>query len=117
MKVLGREIGFLRTVEANFKLDEISPGGDLNRFGELFDNATVSQVYKTEMKTIQILNEAYEKRQKFLDPSYEIKVITDEELQVLTPEEFQELSDAAIRALEGKQTVDIESDAKKKVNP
>lgn len=114
MKVFGREVRFLRTVEANFKLDEISPGGDMNNLGKMLDDASVSKVLETEAKMIVILNEAFEKRQKFIDPGHESKPITMEEIMMLNDEEFAQLSSECLAAMAGKQTVELE-DAKKKV--
>lgn len=115
MNVFGREVRFLRTVEANFKLDEISPDGDMNKLGSMLDNASVSKVLETEAKMIVILNEAYEKRQKFIDPSYESKPITMEEIMMLNDEEFSKLSSECLAAMAGKQTVELEEPKKKEI--
>ena len=113
MKVFGREVRFLRTVEANFKIDEISPDNDMNNLAELLDSSNVSTSLNVQAQMICILNEAYEKRQKFIDPNYESHPITMEEIMMLDNEEFTQLSDECLKAMAGKSTVELEASKKK----
>lgn len=114
MIVNGREIKFLRTVEANFKIEEMCPDHDFNRFGELLEGS-VTQMTKTEMALIIILNEAHESREKYLNPNHVPQLITEQDLMMMTAEEFEAAANEAMAALAGKQTVEIEP-AKKKEN-
>ena len=66
------------------------------------------------MRMIVIMNEGYERKAHFLDPSHEMDVVTMEELENLTENELVELSNRAFADMmeDGKTTVEAESTKK-----
>ena len=112
MEIFGREINFLKTVWAGVEITKISPDHDPKRLAELFGgDGLVSQ--ETAIKFVRILNEAYEKKRAFEDPSYTPAPLTEEEIMYLTDNEFEVLFEAAIEAYTGEEiTVETEEPEK-----
>lgn len=101
MKLFGREVKFLFSMDARFRINEIDK-----------DASDDERLVKTAL----IMANAYDNRQKFLDPKYENKKpLTEEEIKMLNPGEWGELCEAISDAtLEGlKVSVEVEGGKKK----
>lgn len=114
MKVYGREINFLRTVEATIKIADMCPDSDIANADKLFDGTyQVSQ--KTAASFMAILSKAYEDHKSFEDPGYEQNPLTEREALSLESNEFDALFVEAVKAYTGeKPTVETEPPKDKK---
>ena len=116
MKIRGREIGFLRTVQTACDIAEMCPDKDLRNVESLF-NGTISQINKNGAMFIHLMNKGYEMAKHFDDPTYEPNPISVEEIMYLKDEEYQELFNAMMDAFIGdKTTVEVEESKKKDAN-
>ena len=108
MKVYGREVNFLRTVDATIKIADLCPEADMDNIGKLFDGTyQVSQ--KTSAAFMVILSEGFENHKVFEEPDYQPRPLRIEEVLSLPTEEFNELFGEAIQAFSGeKPTVETE---------
>ena len=114
MKVYGREINFLRTVEATIKIADMCPDSDIANADKLFDGTyQVSQ--QTAASFMAILSKGYEDHKSFEDHGYEPNPLTEREALSLSGDEFNELFVEAVSAYTGeKPTVETEPPKSKK---
>lgn len=98
MEIKGREIRFLRTVQATCDLIDMCPDHDIERLPELF-NGDLSKMMKNGAKFISIMNEGYEMNRAFNEEGYNPQVIQPAELLYLRQEQFQALLDSAMKAM------------------
>lgn len=111
MKVYGREINFLRTVEATIKIADLCPDNDIDNIGKLFDGTyQVSQ--STSAEFMAIMSECYENRKAFEEPGYQARPLGAKEALSLTTEEFNELFGEAVKAYAGEKPT-VETEVKK----
>lgn len=114
MKVQGREIKFLRTVNTNFDIAKICPDQKLEKIDLLFSDDSVESL-KNMIKFVQLMNQGYEEAKHFEDPSHEINIISEEEMMFMPDAIFSELFQEAVNAFLGiKQTVEVEPSKSKK---
>lgn len=118
MKVRGREIKFLKSVQAICDLTEICPDKDINRIAEIF-SGSLDETQKNCATLIHTLNKCYEMSRYFDEKSkgndYEPQYLSVEEILYLTQEEYQALLEEAMKAMnEDKTTVKAEKTKKKK---
>lgn len=71
---------FERTVWANIQLAKMCPGQNIDKFDELLNEPDTVKQFNYFMDIIEIMNKAYERKVKRLDPEHEEKIITREEL-------------------------------------
>lgn len=109
-----RELNFERTIWADRQLCKLAPGNNIQRLGEVLGSDDFNVQIGAMISMIRIMNEAYERKAHFLDPSHEMNVVTEEELENLTEEELVELSNKAFADLieDGKTTVEAEPEKK-----
>jgi len=109
-----REIKFERTIWADRQLCKLAPGNNIQRLGEVLGSDDFDVQIGTMINMIRIMNEAYERKAHFIDPTHEMSVVTVEELENLTEEELVELSNKAFADLieDGKTTVEAEPEKK-----
>lgn len=114
MKVYGREINFLRTVEATIKIADLCPEADMENIGKLFDGTyQVSQT--TSASFMAILSEGFENHKAFEEPDYKPNPLRKEEALSLSTEDFNELFGEAVAAFMGeKPTVEADPEPVKK---
>ena len=91
-----REINFERTVWAERKLAKLCPNNDIKRIGELLTSDDFDQQMEAIENMVCIMSEAYERKRHFLDNSYQMNVVTREELECMTELELMELSNKAL---------------------
>lgn len=112
MKVRGKEIKFLRTVQTTIDLIEIAPDKDANRITELF-TGSVDTVLKNGAVLIHSLNKGYEMSKHREDPTYEPQIISVEDIMYLSQEQFNELLNEAIKEFTNVETT-VETEKSKK---
>lgn len=114
MKIYGREIKFLRTVKATSDIANLCPDQDIERLGELFGGA-LPKTLETGAKIIHYLNEGYEMNQKFMNPEYEPKIISVEEILYLPDNLFTDLMKSAMEGIGNgaEQSIELEETKKK----
>lgn len=113
MLIHGREIKFLRTVQAACDIADICPKGDMANIAELFKGTTKTRI--TNMANIIcFLNEGYEEAKAFEEEGYKPIPITVKEVMALNEDTFNSLFVEATEAFYGdKQTVEVEPEKKK----
>lgn len=113
MLIHGREIKFLRTVQAACEIADICPKGDMANLGKLFEGTTKNRI--TNMANIiHFLNEGYEEAKAFEEEGYKPNPISVKEIMLLDEETFNNLFVEATDAFYGdKQTVEVEEPKKK----
>ena len=74
------EYKFERTVWANIQLAKMCPGENIEKFDELLSEPNTTKQFNYFMDIIEIMNQAHERKAKRLNPDYEEKLITREEL-------------------------------------
>jgi hypothetical protein len=90
-----REIKFERTVWAERQLAKMCPNNDIKKLGDVVTSDDFDKQMEAIENMIISMNEAHERKAHFLDNSYEMHVITKEELEYMTEEELMELSNLA----------------------
>lgn len=113
MIVHGREIKFLRTVNAACEIAELCPKQTLQNIAKLFEGSDKYRI--TNMANIiHFLNEGYEEAKAFEEEGYTPKPITVKELLLLDEVTFNALFVEATDAFYAdKQTVEVEEEKKK----
>ena len=71
---------FERTVWANIQLAKLCPGQNIQKFEDLMSTDDTEKQFNTMMDLIIIMNQAYEKKAKRLNPEHEENLISREEL-------------------------------------
>jgi hypothetical protein len=118
MELNGRTVNFRRSVWTTSAIMQMCPGGDLSRFGELFESG--DQIINMSA-FITIMSEGYEQFAEFearrKGETYTKQPITMEELMALSDlETFNKLAEAAMAVWieDGKTTVESEPPKSKK---
>ena len=113
MLIHGREIQFLRTVQAACDIADICPKGDMANIAELFKGTTKTRI--TNMANIiHFLSVGYEEAKAFEEEGYKPNPITVKELMALDENTFNILFAEATEAFySDKQTVEVEPEKKK----
>ena len=109
MEIHGRKIHFRRTVLANCEIAEACPDGDINRFNELLQGS-YSVAQKAAALFMSVLSKGYEMEQKFNDPAYIERPLTEAECLLLDNDDFNNLFAEAMSVFtdDGKVTVETE---------
>lgn len=114
MNILGREINFRRSVQANCEIADICPDKDISKF-----NVVINGDYRTAQTAaahfMAAMNKAYEDYANFIDPKHKANPITERQLLMLDNEDFNNLFVEALRVFadDGKVTVEAEPVKKK----
>lgn len=113
MIIHGREIQFLRTVQAACDIADLCPEGDMKHISKLFEGTTKTRI--TNMAhIIHYLSEGYEEAKAFEEEGYKPNPITVKEAMLLDEETFNSLFVEATEAYYAdKQTVEVEPEKKK----
>lgn len=118
MIVFGKDVQFLRTVEADCEIEEICPDKNIERISELAQGNTKKK-FRSMGAFIRILNEGYENNKSFTaqmeGKSYDADPISEEMLKHLTTVEFNELFVEAVAAFIGETpTIEVEEEKDQK---
>lgn len=113
MKYRGREIKFLRTVQAECNISLMCEDGMSSNFKKLLMGSD-GIVLPNMASIIHYLNEGYENAMHFENPEYEANPLTAEELMFMDSETFMKLWEEAMLAYYGEtQTIEVEQSKKK----
>lgn len=96
MEYKGRKIGFKRSVGAMQEIAKLAPGGDVNRFGEIFSVKNMGASLEGGAQFLAILNKWYEKSLVFEIEGYKPDPVPLDWFMLLDFEEFQALLDEAM---------------------
>lgn len=96
MEYKGRKIGFKRSVGAMQEIAKLAPGGDVNRFGEIFNAENMGASLEGGAQFLAILNKWYEKSLVFEIEGYKPDPIPLDWFLLLDIEQFQALLDEAM---------------------
>ena len=116
MKIRGREIGFLRTVQTACDIAKLCPDNDLMKMDALF-SGSIDTINENGAKIIHFMNKGYEMSKHFDDPSYKPNPISVEEIMYLDDATYQKLFTEMMKAFTGdKITVEAEETKKNEVS-
>lgn len=107
-----REVHFIRSVWAERQLAKLCPNNNISKLDEVLATEDFDKQISTIERIIIILNEAYCRKEKFLNPNFDEKPITIEELDCLTEDELMELSNKAFESFSDDGKVEIEIEPK-----
>ena len=108
-----REIKFERTVWADMQLSKLCPNQNINKLGHILSGDDSYSILVNTLKVIQILSQAYERKQKHLNKDYVENPITWEELENLTEDEIEQLQTMACAQMAEDAKTTIEAEPKK----
>lgn len=109
MEFRGKEIKFMRTVQASCDIADMCPGGDARQIAKLLDGGTTSANVMNMAKIIHIMNKGYEDNHAYFEEGYESTPIPVEALLVMDDDDFMKLFGEAASAFYGeKPTIEAE---------
>ena len=116
MEYKGKKIGFRRTTGAMRDMAKLAPGGDVNRFTEIFNEQNLGASIEGGAQFLSILNKWYEKALAFEDPGYTPDPVPEDFFLMLDMEDFTELFNEAMKQFmeDDKTTVQAEAVKDKK---
>lgn len=97
MEYKGRKVGFKRTVGAMAELTKLAPGGDVNRFGEIFSTENLGASLEGGAQFLAILNKWYEKSLVFEIDGYRADPIPMDWFLILESDDFNDLLGEAMK--------------------
>lgn len=104
---------FERTVWADIQLAKLCPGNDIKRIEELLTCEDTEKQFNSMMDIITIMNEAYIRKAKKIDPEEDFKLISREELLDLDEDTFTKLTLIAMGKFEKDGEVSVIAEPKK----
>ena len=117
MEIHGREVKFFRSVEANCKILQLAPGGSMERLNtEVLGSDDYGKSQRACAAMMAIMSEAAEKAEKYTNPDYEMRPLTEDEALSLSGKEFSQAFSEAITAWTGEKPT-ITAEPKKKGKP
>ena len=101
---------FERTVWAERQIAKLCPNNNIANLGDVLATEDLDEQMENIERLIIIMNEAYERKAHFLDPSHEMEVVTKEYLENLNEEELMALANEAFAdfAADGEQEIQTE---------
>lgn len=100
MEINGREIKFMCNVLASIEIANLCPGKSLDNVKALFEG-TYEEIAHNNAMFMIALHRGFIEAEKYKDPEYEGKLLTEEELMLLPPKTYLELQDYAYKAFSG----------------
>lgn len=104
---------FERTVYANIKLSKLCPGHDISKLGEVLEDPDTEKQFNSMMDIVLIMNEAYIRKYKRIEPEKEFKAISREELLDLDEDTFMNVVMIAMGKFEQDGDVSVIAEPKK----
>lgn len=97
MYINGREVNFLRTMGANAEIADLAPDGDISKLGMVMEGTTGDSIRVTA-KFVCALHKGYVDNHKYVDPSYNVKTLTPQEVLSLSEKDYIDLVSEAVKA-------------------
>ena len=104
---------FERTVWADIQLAKLCPGKDLKKMDQLLSSDDSEKMFNSMMDVIEIMNKAFIRKAKRIEPEIEYKAITREELLDLDEQILSKLCLLALGQFEEDGEVSIVTEPKK----
>lgn len=104
---------FERTVWADIQLAKLCPGNDIKKIDQLLTCEDTERQFNSMMDIITIMNEAYTRKAKKIDPEEDFKLISREELLDLDEDTFTKLTLIAMGKFEKDGEVSVIAEPKK----
>lgn len=104
---------FERTVWADIQLAKLCPGNDIKKIDQLLTCEDTERQFNSMMDIITIMNEAYIRKAKKIDPEEDFKLISREELLDLDEDTFTKLTLIAMGKFEKDGEVSVIAEPKK----
>lgn len=104
---------FERTVWADIQLAKLCPGNDIKKIDKLLTCEDTEKQFNSMMDIITIMNEAYVKKAKKINPGEDFKLISREELLDLDEDTFTNLTLIAMGKFEKDGEVSVIAEPKK----
>ena len=108
MIINGHEIKFMRTVLANCEIAKVCENRDIQNFDKLLQGDTVTS-YNAQCVFVCAMQRGWEMHEKFENPDYVPRYLTEDELMLLDPEDFNALITEAFEAFAGDAAQEIET--------
>lgn len=108
MKINNHEIKFLRTVLANCEIAKVCENRDIQNFDKLLQGDTVTS-YHAQCVFICAMQRGWEMHEKYENPDYVARYLTEDDLMLLDPEDFNALITEAFEAFAGDAAQEIET--------
>lgn len=108
-----KDYHFERTVYADIKLANLCPGKDIKRLDDLLTCDDTEKQFNSMMDIILIMNEAFIRKMKRIEPENEYKAISREELLDLDEDTFSTLTLIALGKFEEDGEVTVLAEPKK----
>lgn len=126
MNIKGRERYFLLTVKAANEVGKLCPNGDFNKFGDITEGKTFSEIVKMDLQIAEILINEYEQNKAIENEGYvpdlislsdmaDSSIITPFWIRTLEREMIQAISRDAFGHIETEETKEAKK-AKKNAN-
>lgn len=104
---------FERTVWANIQLSKLCPGHNIQKFDDLMNTEDTGEQFEAMINIIIIMNKAYERKAKRLDPEHEENYISREELLDMDEDTLSTLCLIALGQFKEDGKVTVEAEPKK----
>ena len=104
---------FERTVWADIQLAKLCPGNDIKKIDQLLTCEDTERQFNSMMDIITIMNEAYIRKAKKINPEEDFKLISREELLDLDEDTFTNLTLTAMGKFEKDGEVSVIAEPKK----
>lgn len=98
MILYGKEVKFLRTVNATCEIADLCEDGNLENYTKLFEGPH-AQALRNKAKVMHALAEGYEQHRALEEADYKADAITVEQILALKSDDFIKLYDEAFDAL------------------
>lgn len=100
MEINGREIKFMCNVLASIEIANLCPGKSLDNVNALFEG-TYEEIAHNNAMFMIALHRGFIEAEKYNNPNFEDKILTEEELNLLEPHTYLKLQQEAYRAFSG----------------
>lgn len=113
MLIHGREVHFLLTVGATKKIARLCPDNDIQNISLIFEAKDTDKMIDTLAALSEAMSEGYEKQQKYINPSYKLQPLTQEEVLSLTINELSDLQNELMNEIGAGMATDVDAEPEK----
>lgn len=98
MELNGREVKFMYNILASIEIAKLCPDGRLENIEKLFGEETYETDISNTNKFMIALNRGYIAAKKAVEPDYDVKELSEDELMLISNAEYLELQNEAFKA-------------------
>lgn len=116
MKIYGKEYGFRLDVKAQADISKLCPGGDIQRFNDIFKGGMKAETFETVARVCVIMSESFERRRCFEDLNHKFEPLTLDIVMSLDNDEFDQIQREALASYGRDTTPTVETEPEKKTS-